>query len=83
MMKNFINDFKGIDISIINVMKGGFKASLVLCLIATYIMYLYVLNPVSHMAFDIGYSIARCGLMFFVSFLVGALASYYIINRKT
>ena len=39
MMKNFINDFKGIDISIINVMKGGFKASLVLCLIATYIMY--------------------------------------------
>ncbi len=45
MMKNFINDFKGIDISIINVMKGGFKASLVLCLIATYIMYLYVFKP--------------------------------------
>lgn len=82
MMKKFINDFKGIDISIMKVMKGGFKASLVLCLIATYIMYLYILNPVSHTAFDIGYSVARCGLMFFVSFLVGALASNYIINRK-
>lgn len=82
MMKKFINDFKGIDISIMKVMKGGFKASLVLCLIATYIMYLYILNPVSHTAFDIGYSVARCGLMFFVSFLVGALASNYIINKK-
>ena len=82
MMKKFINDFKGIDISIMKVMKGGFKASLVLCLIATYIMYLYILNPVSHTAFDIGYSVARCGLMFFVSFLVGALARNYIINRK-
>ena len=82
MMKKFINDFKGIDISIMKVMKGGFTASLVLCLIAAYIMYLYILNPVSHTAFDIGYSVARCGLMFFVSFLVGALASNYIINRK-
>ncbi len=81
-MKNFINDFKNIDISIINIMRGGFKVSLVLCLIATYIMYLYILNPVSHMTFDIGYSVARCGFMFFVSFLVGALASNYIINRK-
>lgn len=82
MMKKFINDFKNIDISIIKVMKYGFKVSFVICLIATYIMYLYVLNPVSHLIFDVGYSLTQCGVMLFVSFLVGALASSYIINKE-
>ena len=74
-MKKLINDFKNIDISIVKVMKNGFKFSFVLCLMATYILFLYITNPVSHITFKIGYSVVKCSLTFFVSFLVGALAS--------
>lgn len=77
---NFFNDIKDIDRSIINVMKCGFKFSFVLCLIATYILYLYILNPISHIAFEVGYSIARCSIMFFVCFFVGAMASNKVKN---
>ena len=53
-MKKLINDFKNIDISIVKVMKNGFKFSFVLCLMATYILFLYITNPVSHITFKIG-----------------------------
>lgn len=71
----FFNDFKEIDSSILKVMKLGFKFSFILCLFFTYVLFLYSLNPVSHVAFDIGYLGVKCSLMFFVSFLVGALVS--------
>ena len=74
-MKKFINDIKAIDVSIIRTMKFGFRFSFVLCLISTYILYFYIINPVSHFAFDIGYSLAKCSLMFFTCFFVGALAT--------
>ena len=74
-MKKFINDFKTLDISIVRTMKFGFKVSFILCLISTYILYLYIINPISHFAFDIGYSLAKCSFMFFTCFFVGALAS--------
>lgn len=71
----FFNDFKEIDSSLLKVMKLGFKFSFILCLFFTYVLFLYSLNPVSHVAFDIGYLGVKCSLMFFVSFLVGALVS--------
>lgn len=74
-MMKFFNDFKEIDSSILKVMKLGFKFSFILCLFFTYVLFLYSLNPVSHVAFDIGYLGVKCSLMFFVSFLVGALVS--------
>lgn len=81
-MKKLFNDFKSIDFSIINIMKNGFKFSFVLCLFATYILFLYILNPISHIAFEIGYSIAKCSLTLFVCFLVGALTSDKIKKNK-
>ena len=74
-MKKLISDFKDIDITIIKVMKNGFKFAFVLGLLATYILFLYMQNPVSHIAFEIGYSVVKCSLTFFVCFLVGVLAS--------
>lgn len=74
-MKKLIEDFKDIDNSIVKVMKHGFRFSFVLCILFTYILFLYTLNPVSHITFEIGYLGVKCSLMFFVSFLVGALAS--------
>lgn len=78
-MKIF-SDIKNIDNSIIRIMKLGFKFSFILCLFFTYILFLYVLNPVSHIAFDIGYLGIKASLMFFVSFFVGALATDKIKN---
>ena len=52
-MIKFINDFKSIDVSIVRVMKNGFKFSFIVFLIATYILYLYILNPASHIAFEV------------------------------
>ncbi len=74
-MKKFINEFKNIDDSIVKIMKSGFKCSFIICLIATYILFLYILNPVTHTMFSIGYLLARLGLMCFVCFFVGAFAS--------
>ena len=74
-MINFFSEIKDIDSSIIKIMKTGFKFSFILCLIFTYVLFLYTLNPVSHVTFEVGYLGVKCSLMFFVSFLVGALAS--------
>lgn len=74
-MKKFISDIKNIDISIVKIMKNGFKFSLILCLIATYILYLYTITPISHFVFDIGYALTRCSFMFFTCFFIGAIAT--------
>ena len=81
-MMKFINDFRNIDVSIVRVMKNGFKFSFIVCLFATYILYLYILNPVSHIAFDVGYAVTRCGIMFFVCFFVGAFTIDKIHNFR-
>ena len=70
-----LDDIKNIDTSIVKVMYYGFKFSFILCIISTYILFLYVLNPFSHILFDVGYLIFKCSLMFFVSFFTGALAT--------
>lgn len=71
-MKKFINEFKQIDTSIINIMKSGFKFSLILSLFASYILYFYLQNPISHTVFEIGYLTQKLALMFFVCFFAGA-----------
>ena len=74
-MKKFIEDIKSIDNSIVKIMHYGFRFSFILCLIATYVLFLYILKPFSHILFDIGYLSFKCSLMFFVSFFVGALTT--------
>lgn len=74
-MINLFRDIKDIDSSIMKVMKIGFRFSFILGLFFTYILLIYALNPVSHVTFEIGYLGVKGSLMFFVSFLVGALAS--------
>ena len=74
-MRKVFEEFKSIDKSIVKVMNTGFRFSFVLCLIFTYILHLYTINPISHTYFEIGYLGVKCGIMFFVSFLIGAFAS--------
>ena len=74
-MINLFRDIKDMDSSIMKIMKIGFRFSFVLGLFFTYILFLYILNPISHVTFEIGYLGVKCSIMFFVSFLVGAMAS--------
>ena len=77
-MKRFFNEFKEIDNSIIKIMKSGFKFSFILCIIFTYILLLYSMNPISHTIFDIGILGIKCSITVFISFFIGALASNMI-----
>jgi len=74
-MINLFRDIKDMDSSIMKIMKIGFRFSFIFGLFFTYILFLYILNPFSHVTFEIGYLGVKCSLMFFVSFLVGAMAS--------
>ncbi len=80
-MKKILDEFKSIDNSIIKVMKLGFKFSFILCIVFTYILYLYTLNPISHTLFDIGYLGVRCSFMFFASFFIGGITSNKIFKE--
>lgn len=74
-MINLFRDIKDMDSSIMKIMKIGFRFSFIFGLFFTYILFLYILNPISHVTFEIGYLGVKCSIMFFVSFLVGAMAS--------
>ena len=80
-MIKFLKDIKNIDYSIVKVRNLGFKFSFVLCLLFTYILFLYTLNPISHIAFDIGYLGVKASLMFFTSFFVGAISANMFKNK--
>ena len=54
-MINLFRDIKDMDSSIMKIMKIGFRFSFVLGLFFTYILFLYILNPISHVTFEIGY----------------------------
>lgn len=74
-MINLFRDIKDMDSSILKIMKIGFRFSFIIGLIFTYVLFIYTLNPVSHVTFEVGYLGVKCSIMFFVSFLVGAMAS--------
>ena len=80
-MRKVLEEIKNIDKSIVKIMNSGFKFSFVVCMIFTYILYLYTLNPISHIHFEIGYLGVKCGLMFFASFLIGAISSNKIFHN--
>ena len=80
-MKKFINEFKEIDKSIIKIRDIVIKFSFIICLFFTYILFLYSTNPISHLAFDIGYLGVKCSLTFLVSFFIGAPAMNKIMNK--
>ena len=68
MIKNFINEIKNIDSKIITVMIYGFKVSLLILLIACYILALYSTYPISHVAYLSGLNIFKLSLTCFSSF---------------
>lgn len=79
-MMNLFKEIYNMNGSISKIMKIGFKFSLILCIFFTYFLLLYILNPISHTIFEIGYLGVKCSIMFFVSFLVCAITANKILN---
>ena len=74
MIKKFVLDLKNIDFKIFDVMNKGFKISLVILLIASYVLALYIAYPFSHIAYFCGLSLFRLSITSFSVFLVCGIA---------
>ena len=69
MIKEFINDFKKTDLKIISVMNKGFIVSLLILLLACYVLALYSTYPFSHVALFSSINLFKLSLTCLVSFL--------------
>jgi len=76
-MNKFIYDFQNMNSSITTLMKSGLKFSFIFCLFFTYILYFYTFNPISHLAFEIGYLGVKCSFM-----LISCFLGFAIISNK-
>ena len=72
-MKAFFFKIKNYKLSFTKLSKNGFKLSFIICLIATYILHLYILNPISHINFNIGFLLAKLSFSLFGAFFTGNL----------
>lgn len=63
-----IKDFKNIDSSVIKIMKNGYKFSFLLAFFASYILFLYTYNPISHVWFESGILLLKASITSFVTF---------------
>ncbi len=70
MIKTFFNDIKTIDKKIINIMITGFKISLIIALLAVYILALYNTYPISHVAYLSGLNLFKLSLTCVVAFFI-------------
>ena len=70
MIKDFINDIKNVDFEIKNLMMYGFKISLLILLLACYVLVLYSTYPISHIAYICGLNIFKLALTCFSAFFV-------------
>lgn len=71
---NIIKDFKNIDSSISKIMKNGYKFSFLLAIFASYILFLYTYNPISHIWFESGILLLKTSISVFVAFLTCGFA---------
>lgn len=68
MIKDFINEYKKIDLKVFNVMNIGFKVSLLILLLACYVLALYSTYPVSHIAYFCSLNLFKLSLTCFSAF---------------
>ena len=74
MIKEFINEIKNIDLKIIKVMNYGFKTSLLILLLACYVLALYSTYPFSHVAYFCGLNIFKLSLTCLSAFFTCGMA---------
>ena len=80
MIKNFVVEFKNIDLKIMIIMNKGFKVSLVILLLACYVLTLHSTYPISHIAYFCGLNLFKLGLTCVSAFFVCGIAVNKIKN---
>lgn len=63
MVQNLISKITNIDKSILRVIKSIFKVSFGICIVAVLILFMYILNPISHITYLAGLSLFKSSLM--------------------
>lgn len=74
MIKEFINDYKKIDLKIITIMNYGFKIALLILLLACYVITLYNTYPISHVAFSSSLNLFKLSLTCLSAFFTSGMA---------
>ncbi len=77
--QDIIKNVRQIDKKILKIVKNGLKFSTVFCLIAIYVLVLYITlgNPYTYY---IGMSLLKSGLFYLVSFIICGIAFNKIIG---
>ena len=70
MIKKLTNDIKTLDKTVLKIMFSGFKFSFFICILSTFILITYILNPISYIIFEAGTLLFKIGLTFAVSFFI-------------
>ena len=74
MIKDFLKYIKSIDLKIIGIMNLGFKISLLILLLALYVLTLYSTYPFSHVAYICSLNLFRLALTCFCAFFTCGIA---------
>ena len=63
MLQKIILEIKNIDKKIFKLMINVFKVAILIAIFATYILALYIFNPITNLIFQIGLQLFKCSLM--------------------
>lgn len=74
MILEIINKFKTLNPKIRKIMRYGFCVSLIVCMIATLILYTYHRLYTVPLLFSVGTILFKTSLMFFVDFIICGFA---------
>ncbi len=74
MIKKALDKFKNIDKNILKIMFSGFKFSFIITLLSSFVLLIYILNPVSITLFNSGIILFKTGLTFATMFFICAFA---------
>ena len=78
--KNF-KDIKQIDNKVLAIVRNGLKISLIFCLIASFILAIYLTNGYSTEGYYIGISVFKSSLFYMVGFIICGCAFNKILKE--
>lgn len=83
MILQIVNKFKNLDAKIKKIMKYGFRASLLCCVIATTILYTYHSLYTIPLLFTVGTILFKTSIMLFADFIICGFAFDTIQKQMT
>ena len=79
--RNYFKDIKQIDNKVLAIVKNGLKISLIFCLIASFILAIYLTNGYIIEGYYIGISVFKSSLFYMVGFIICGFAFNKILKE--